>query len=327
MAIAIIGAGMAGLSCAERLTAKGHTVRLFDKGRGPGGRMSTRRAETNLGQLKWDHGTQYFTARSDTFRDRLIALEGQGAVAPWTGRCVTMDGSGDLTPLNEAETRFVGTPGMNGIIRTMADPLDVCWGTRLALIDGEPGDWTLEFEDGSHDGPYETVIFAIPAEQVPPLTRKIAPALAHEAEGARSDPNWTVMLAFDQPVDAPFDGAKITEGPLGWIARNSSKPGRDAAETWLVQASADWSAAHLEDDAEDVGAALTEAFQTITQAPEPIYRAAHRWRYAFIAAPADAPFYWNGSTRIGACGDWRIGPRVELAWESGQALADELTGT
>ena len=39
---AIIGAGMAGLACATRLAAAGCAVRLFDKGRRPGGRMASK---------------------------------------------------------------------------------------------------------------------------------------------------------------------------------------------------------------------------------------------------------------------------------------------
>jgi predicted NAD/FAD-dependent oxidoreductase len=62
MDFAIIGAGMAGLACADALKEAGHNVALFDKGRGPGGRMSTRRMETPLGEVAFDHGAQYFTA-------------------------------------------------------------------------------------------------------------------------------------------------------------------------------------------------------------------------------------------------------------------------
>lgn len=35
---AIVGAGLAGLACADELAAAGHHVTLLDKARGPGGR-------------------------------------------------------------------------------------------------------------------------------------------------------------------------------------------------------------------------------------------------------------------------------------------------
>lgn len=52
MRIGAIGAGMAGLSCAQALRRQGHAVVLFDKGRGPGGRMSSRRIDTRLVKLR-----------------------------------------------------------------------------------------------------------------------------------------------------------------------------------------------------------------------------------------------------------------------------------
>ncbi|MEM1053678.1 MAG: FAD-dependent oxidoreductase, partial [Pseudomonadota bacterium] len=57
----IIGAGMAGLSCGTALAAGGIDVCLLDKGRGPGGRMATRRAEIGGQAVSFDHGAQYFT--------------------------------------------------------------------------------------------------------------------------------------------------------------------------------------------------------------------------------------------------------------------------
>jgi predicted NAD/FAD-dependent oxidoreductase len=56
--IGIVGAGIAGLACAQGLVRHGHDVVLFDKGRGPGGRMSTRRMETPRGLAHIDHGAQ-----------------------------------------------------------------------------------------------------------------------------------------------------------------------------------------------------------------------------------------------------------------------------
>jgi predicted NAD/FAD-dependent oxidoreductase len=42
--IAIVGAGLAAISCARTLVQAGHRVTLFEKSKGVGGRMSTRRS-------------------------------------------------------------------------------------------------------------------------------------------------------------------------------------------------------------------------------------------------------------------------------------------
>ena len=43
MKIAIIGAGIAGVTCAHECLKKGHDVTLFDKSRGVSGRSTTKR--------------------------------------------------------------------------------------------------------------------------------------------------------------------------------------------------------------------------------------------------------------------------------------------
>ncbi|MEP2103166.1 MAG: NAD(P)-binding protein [Parasphingorhabdus sp.] len=75
MKIAIIGSGLSGLACADQLRTAGHQLFLFDKARGPGGRMSTRRIESAAGDISFDHGAQYFTAHDPSFQ---IVVDGWG---------------------------------------------------------------------------------------------------------------------------------------------------------------------------------------------------------------------------------------------------------
>ncbi|MEO1028664.1 MAG: FAD-dependent oxidoreductase [Pseudomonadota bacterium] len=317
MTIAIIGAGMAGLSAAHALREAGKAVHLFDKGRGPGGRMSTRRAETPLGEMRWDHGAQFFTVRDPGFAKLIDELEAAGAVAKWSG------------PYSDQsiEPRYVGTPGMNAVIRSLADGFDVSWGHRVTVIAGSAGTYQLRFETGEVVGPYEAVISAVPAEQVSPLLASVAPQLAAEAETIHSAPSWTVMLAFAQVIEAT-NGKPAGSSSIGWMAKNASKPGRGAGETWLIQATAEWSKAHLEDEKEDVAAEVTREFLRLIEAPnlQPAYAAAHRWRYAFVENPTGNVASWDPDLQFGTCGDWQVGPRVECAWLSGQAMAAKVLG-
>jgi renalase len=89
MRIGIVGAGMAGLACAEGVTRRGDDVVLFDKGRGAGGRMSTRRIATSAGEAYFDHGAQYFTVRDAAFGQRVEAWISQGWPLPGHRRGAT----------------------------------------------------------------------------------------------------------------------------------------------------------------------------------------------------------------------------------------------
>ncbi|WOR14709.1 NAD(P)-binding protein [Hyphomonas sp. FCG-A18] len=259
MAIAVIGAGMAGLSAAQELLSAGKEVRLFDKGRGPGGRMSTRWVELNGQQVRFDHGAQYLTARSDQFQSVLEGWVESGVAAEWQAQIVDLDHHGQAKP-RPKQKRYVGTPGMNGIIRHLASDLDVKWGMRVIDIQKTSGQWRLVFEDGRAEDGFEAVILAIPAEQLPPLTRQCAPEIAKVAERIQSEPCWTTLAVFKDRVPAEWQAARTSEGAVAWIANNASKPQRGDFEAWVLQASANWSRTHLEDDKDAITDACLRRF-------------------------------------------------------------------
>lgn len=317
---------MAGLACARRLVAKGAEVSVFDKGRGPGGRMSTRRVDTPLGQLRFDHGCQYFTADDPAFRTVVKALCRDGHAAQWHGRILKVDDANQVTDA-EDKPRFVGVPGMNSVIRAMADGLDVHFGTRIESLSRQESGWTLGVEAGEAPAhTYDAVVVATPAEQAEPLLLGRSPEMAGRAARVVSVPNWTVMLAFDAPLTLDWNGARFAQGDIGWAARNSSKPERDAAETWVLQARPEWSLQHLELEPDIVADMLSESFlnrfaEKMPEPPETVFRSAHRWRYAFVPeAEKVNGFDWDPALQLGSCGDWHLGPRVELAWLSGDRL-------
>ena len=303
MNIAIVGAGLAGLACATRLGEAGHRVQLFDKGRGPGGRMSSRRVLTPRGEASFDHGAQYFTARDDGFRAQVDLWQQAGLVAPW--------------PAAGPEC-WVGMPAMNAPVRHLASGASVRWNIQVNRLVGAPGRWMLE---GVDDGPFEAVLLAVPSENAAPLLQDAAPIMAGRAIATPAQPCWTVMAAFEAPVPTDADVLR-DDGPIGWAARNSAKPGRTGPEAWVLQAGPAWSRDHLEASADSIVPALLSAFsQRIGATLPPVLAAsAHRWRYARSGASADG-MMWDAEAGLGVCGDWLLGARVECAWMSGDRLA------
>jgi predicted NAD/FAD-dependent oxidoreductase len=114
------------------------------------------------------------------------------------------------------------------------------------------------------------------------------------------------------------------DGPLGWTARNSSKPRRDGPETWVLHARPEWSRTYLERSPDAVARVLTMAFREQTGAPEPFFADAHRWRYARVRDPLGTAFQYDQALGLATCGDWHLGARVEAAWTSGHLLANKL---
>ena len=325
--IAVIGAGLAGLSCAQALLQAGHTVHVFDKARGPSGRMSTRRAEDDNGPWQCDHGAQYFTARNPAFRAEVARWQQAGVAALWNARLASFDGNAWTTPATPLE-RFVGTPRMTSpaawLVQHLGEPALAQWQTTVQRLDHTEGGWSItSAEHGLHSPRYSAVLLAVPAPQAVPLLAPLAPAGAAIAASARMRGSWALMLRYASPVALPWEGAFINTGPLRWVARDSSKPGRTGQETWLLHASPEWSEAHIEDSAEAVTAALLAAFAALG-GPAPLAAAAHRWRYADTEPALTQGSWWDAQMRLGLCGDWLHGGKVEGAWLSGRALAQQV---
>ena len=306
MQFAIVGAGIAGLACADALQSAGHSVSLFDKGRSPGGRMSTRRLQTSLGEVGIDHGAQYFTVRDPAFRQLAATWSDLGIAVPW--------------PSAGADA-WVGVPGMNAIVRQMASAHAVTWNQYVTGMARRNGQWWLMGQAGDI-GPFDAVVLAIPAEQAAGILSLHDFSMARIALMARSQPCWTSMFVFAHPL-AGLPPVVRNAGEIAWAARNSAKPGRPGTEAWVVQASAAWSSARLEDAPEQISAMLLAALADAAgcAVPEPIAAVSHRWRYALSAGTGDGAL-WNNETRLGVCGDWLLGPRVECAWLSGRLLAE-----
>jgi renalase len=320
LSIAVVGAGIAGLSAARALKTAGHEVAVFEKSRGPGGRVATREMpgiEMPRGlagaALAFDHGAQYFTVRDDRFSMIVAEWQRDRVVAKWTGRVVTFDDEG-WEDVEEGTDRYVGTPGMSAIAAAMAEGLDVTFGQRIESLQ--------QILDS-----FDRVIVATPPAHAVPLIAHV-PGLAGKAAGVIMKPSWTVMAAFEDKVAARFDAAFVNGSALGWIARNTSKPKRDwKVDAWVLQATTAWSDAHVDDRPDDVGAFLMEAFEDLVRAglPRAFYATVHRWRYATADPPLAVGAIHDPDSRITLCGDWCLGARIEDAYVSGLAAADQIT--
>jgi len=321
MRIAVIGAGLAGISFANALTERA-TVSVFEKSRGIGGRMATRYA----GIYEFDHGAQYFTAREPAFRDALTPHIAAGRVAQWEGNIVKILPNGDAEPIAETTPIYVASPRMNSLVKAMADGVDVALQCQVTSVQKDGEDWVLTDTDGHTYGPFDWVVSAAPA----PQTAALAPQTFEQMDvlqRVRMTGCFTLILGSADGPEIDWNGAKVADGPIGWIAVNSDKPGRETSPSLVVQTTNEWAEAHLEEDPDAVRRTIIDALLKITgiDAEACEHSALHRWRYANTPEPAGSPFLIDPDLRFAACGDWCLGGRVEAAFMSGTALADAVT--
>lgn len=305
--IAIIGAGISGLACAARLTEAGFNPIVFDKGRGIGGRLATRRAEPGL---QFDHGAQYFTARTKAFESVIGRAQNAGMVGEWKFG---------------SRPRWVGIPGMNGLAKFLAEGLIVHQGAYVSGVRKVDGGWA--FTVGTEVQVAAKIVITVPAPQIGAMLDDPNP-FAKALNDVEMLPCLSLMVAFETERRAPLIARRDTEDALSWIALDSSKPGRTTRNCWVAQASPAWSATHLEAEPSEIAVRMLPMIcdRLGYSVSDAVHAVAHRWRYAAVSRPLGRPFLKNQEGSLYLGGDWCLDARVEAAWTSGNAIATDLLG-
>ncbi|MBB3193157.1 NAD(P)/FAD-dependent oxidoreductase [Roseateles terrae] len=345
--IAVVGAGLAGSACARALRQAGHRVQVFDKARGPGGRLATRRFEWLRedgapGRARLDHGALGFTAGSEAFQDFLREMQGLGVVTPWVP-----DLAPDSLPLEREGPLLVATPDMPALCRQLLAGMGTQWSAQVDRLTRDETGWQLHVGDQAVAETFDVVVLAIPPAQAAVLLNGLRDDWARYASLVPMQPCWTLMgvaavEAQDAARESQWSLARPETGPLAWVMRNDRRPGRsaDAGQAqWVVHARAGWSRLNLEQDADWVKHQLSTALEVVLgHRVRWLHSVVHRWRYALppmSRTPAHpqppAPHHWwDERMGLGVCGDLFTGhgmDGVEGAYLSALALVDAMRGS
>ena len=319
--IAIIGAGLSGLSAAHFLKDNAE-ITLFEKACDVSGRISTRRAEPYF----FDHGAQYFTARTKAFQAFIQPLINQGIIERWGARYVKFDSDQIIERKNwiDDEPRYVGVPGMNKIAKHLAEGLNVHINTRIVSLK-RGNTWQLTDESGQLYSDFDWVISTAPSPQaVAVLPKKFK--YYDDIKDVEMRACFSLMLGFSKNIPLEFEAAHVIHSDISWIAVNSHKPGRTDRFTLMVHSSEEYSEAHIDDDRETVMQHLMNETSNVIGHDVSIadYKTVHGWRYANNAKRENFHIFLDPDLKLAACGDWCLGGRVEGAFTSTYNLVNAM---
>ena len=240
--VAVVGAGISGLTAASRLARGGCAVTVYETGRGPGGRTSTRRAGPDGAGWQFDHGAQYFSAKDPAFRAIVEDWRAEGLVAEWTGVFGTLDATtGTFVREDPQETkeRWVGTPSMNAIAKGLSRRAGISLVTsrRVTSFEGGPGvgdgSWTVVHRSSAPTAKTDANGDPVPVEpprrdarfvavvaadkqaasdrsvrvygEDPPLLSLAAPAVWEAMRASGQTPSFALMLAVKNGAKSGAD--------------------------------------------------------------------------------------------------------------------------
>lgn len=319
--ILVVGAGISGLLAARRLAHRGATVRIFEKSRGVGGRLATRRGAAGV----FDHGAQFFTARDPQFQALVREWEKAGVVKPW-GDGFTLS-SGGLK--RDGETRFCGTRGMTSLAKHLAEGLDLRLNTRVTGLASCPGGWQLTVEGGATFRG-DAVLLTAPVPQSLTLLIqggvKLDAAVQDRLDRIRYAPCLALLIQLAGPSRIlPPGGVWFPGEPVAWMADNRLKGiSEGEASAVTLHAGPEFSRLHWETPEEEVTAQLLEVAEPWLGGA-PVQTQLHRWRYSLpVVTDTERCRIIQEPAALAIAGDAFGGPRVEGAALSGLAAGETL---
>lgn len=312
--VLVIGAGMAGLIAARELREAGRSVTILDKGRGPGGRMATRR----IGNATFDHGAQCFTLTE--------SLPGSGPLRQRLGESL-VEWLPPTAPGTDSRCRWRGTPSMSAIAKHLAHGLDLHLETPVTALHQDRNCWIATTPAGGTFAA-SAILLTPPVPQALALldTGGFAPApeLRSRLDAIEYDRCLAVLAVLEGPSHIPPPGALApASGPLAWITDNQLK-GISSETAVTLHATPAFSLEHWDRDRTETGHLLLAAAAEWLGAPVRSFQV-HGWRYS-QARVVDADRCLTLRTRppLVLAGDGFGGGGVDGAALSGLAAAKTI---
>ena len=271
--------------------------------------MATRYTATH----SFDHGAQFFTLRTNSFRDFLASHMKIGLIEAWDAKITTFGHSEKPDKYFWLEPHYVPQPRMTSLCKHLAMGVDVRLGSSVGGINRTEHGWRLSLDSGQCET-FDWIISTAPAEQTAAL-------LPIDFSDVTFDPAFALMLELDK---APaFDGAVVKNSDVEWIAVSSSKPGRQAKPSLVAHSSGEYAKRRFEDNRVNIETELESLVFELTGISAR-HRQLHRWKYAKVTTPWHLPCFFDSDIALAACGDWMIGGSVEDAFTSAETLAQKL---
>jgi renalase len=311
----VVGAGIAGLACAQRAAELGLRVTVLDESRGVGGRCATRRVE---GQPV-DHGLPFLHGSDPAFLSALEAVE----ATPLPGWPEQVRGRGSPchpVTLSARDRKLAFAEGVSAFPKHLARGIEVRLETRVERLD------TLQAP---------RIAVALPCEQARELLKTAGDRGAELAAISRLMDMMGTLSCCTVLAGYPLDGEEPAfdlwypedSTTIQVISHDSAKRAAPRFRVLVIQAHARWSRTHREQPAEAWERKLLDEAGRIAGAwaRRPLWSQAHLWRYGRTESAGDlvAPVVLPGG--IGLAGElFHAGGGAQAAYLSGRALAERL---
>ena len=308
--IAIIGTGLSAIFSAIHLRKNTDLeINLFDKARGLGGRLATRRAEGG----KFDHGAQYFSIERINNLPEIQMLINEGVI-------------------NNIEDKdiYFSPDGMTNIAKKLLIDFNIFKEHKLVSIDKENENYKLFFENGSTFNS-DYIIMSCPMPQSLEILNKSKidydNNLIKDLEDLSYFPCIVVMIKSEIKLSnlEKHIGTDVDSKDISWIGDNYGKKVSNIENYYTIQCSPEFSYENFENEYDETNEKLKHEMEKIFGSNYQIL-SNHKWRYSIPKNfyQGDNSLVINQKNFLGLCGDIFTNGRFDGAITSGLSIADKF---
>mgnify|MGYP006273289849 CR=1 FL=1 len=307
LGVLVVGAGLSGLTLARRLMADSVKVTVFEKSRGVGGRLATRRGSGCL----WDHGITSLDP-AEIPPENYLDWKNLGVLSPRK---------------DNPKLSWICCEGMTQLPKALEKGLDCLRHTKIDLIRIGPGGkvWMIRDESGGwHYG--HTLVLAIPAPQALVLLDGSFPhqmvSLKESLLRIQYRPTLTLLAKINRRKYAQLN--LKPEGAIETIVENGEKGLKDSEGALTIHMNEKFSRKHFESNEAEILAEVTTLFKKKYKI-EFTSVELKKWRYSQVIQALEESYATAKLTSpLYVIGDGFCGGGIKGALLSANALADKI---
>ena len=212
--VAVIGAGITGITLANLLQKKVNLT-VFEKSRGVGGRMATRRAAP----YQFNHGAQYFKIENKEFKNFLQPLIQNKIIKHLEANHIEILNK-EVIKRTKTYNKIYYTPvsKMNSVVKYLIN--NNFFIKLLCKIDKtikENDKWFIIDSDKASYGPYDWLFITIPPNQALEILYNNFKFL-DIIKKIKMRSCYSLMLGFDKIKEFDFDTALFLDEDVQWLS-------------------------------------------------------------------------------------------------------------
>jgi renalase len=286
----IIGAGISGMTLAQRLRSKGLSVLILEKSKGVGGRMATRRWNDQL----FDHGAQHIRMNPKT-QSLLDQWSHENLLSPWQ------------------ENSFICPLGISKLAKSMAAHLEIQLEKKVIHVQKIDTNYKLSSEDGSHFIT-KNLVLSSPLPQSLQLLSHSNINYDKKLESIQYAKALVFLVSHKSALNFQLpDYQEWNSGPLFSIT-NQNKKFDKPGFAFTFTMSPDWSDTHFELNDELLNTHFKQTLDLLKfQIPQSSELQIKKWRYSHPTSTWTDKFYTVENEKIELIGDAFGGPSINGA--------------